>query len=163
MGTLLAFFISINVFFDFFDLFVLVYSEHIEGVEALALLTGRFSVFFAFNFIGLFAALFILMKKKGRETKKGLTIASLLTVFGIMNYRYYLIVVAQIVPLQPALPEHYYVPTFPEMAVFIGMVAIAMFIQAVLTKFLPMDPAVDKTASDIPMEATVDRTATDIT
>jgi molybdopterin-containing oxidoreductase family membrane subunit len=161
MGTLLAFFISVNLFFDFFDLLVHKYSDEIEGIETLNLLTGRFSPFFALNYIGLVGGLFILLLKKGRETKKGVTLASLLAVFGIMNYRYYLIVVAQIVPLQPALPEVHYIPTFPELAVAVGFIAVAVFLYSVMTKFLPMEPIGYKAAPDVPMEPMTDEAAPD--
>jgi molybdopterin-containing oxidoreductase family membrane subunit len=161
MGTLLGFFISVNLFFDFFDLLILRYSDEIEGVEMLNLLTGRFSPFFALNYIGLFGGLLILLSKKGRETKKGLTLASLLAVLGIMNYRYYLVVGAQLVPLQPAMPEVHYIPTFPETAVAVGIVAVPVFLYSVLTKFLPMEPIGHKTAPDRAVEATADEAAPD--
>ncbi len=138
MGKLLAFFITVNIFFDIFDIFVLKYSEEIEGIEAWELLTGRFRPLFLVNFIGLFGGLFILLSKKGK-TIKGLSVASCLTILGITAYRYYLIVVAQIVPLQPGLPEVYYTPSFVEWSVIAGIVALIMFLYTVLTKLLPME------------------------
>jgi molybdopterin-containing oxidoreductase family membrane subunit len=138
MGKLLAFFITVNIFFDFFDIFVLKYSEEIEGIEAWELLTSRFMPMFLWNFVGLFGGLFVLLSKKGK-TIKGLSVASCLTVTGIIAYRYYLIVVAQIVPLQPGLPEVYYYPTFTEWSISAGIVALILFLYAVLTKLLPME------------------------
>ncbi len=138
MGQLLAFFITVNIFFDFFDIFVLKYSEEIEGIEAWELLTSRFIPMFVWNFVGLFGGLFVLLSKKGK-TIKGLSVASFLAITGILAYRYYLVVVAQIVPLQVGLPEVYYIPTFTEWSISAGIVALVLFLYAVLTKLLPME------------------------
>ncbi len=141
LGKLLAFFITVNIFFDFFDIFVLMYSDEPEGIETLNLLTGRFLPLFILNFAGLFVSLFILLTKRGR-TVTGLSIATTVTLSGIIAYRYNLVVVAQTIPLLPGLPEIYYYPTFPEVSIEAGIVAFALFLYTVLTRVLPLGDTV---------------------
>lgn len=142
MGTLLAFFIAVNIFMDAFDMLVLKYSEEPEGVEALHLLTGRFAPLFALNFVGLVISLIMLMTTWGRKTIKGLTTVSCITLLAIVAYRYNLIVVAQIVPLQQGLPELHYFPAASEIVIEAGIVSLMLFVYAVLSKVLPMEDRV---------------------
>lgn len=142
MGTLLAFFMAVNIFMDTFDILVLKYSEEPEGMEALHLLTGRFAPLFALNFLGLVMSLIMLMTTWGRKTIKGLTTVSCVTLLAIMSYRYNLIIVAQIVPLQQGLPELHYFPAASEIVLEIGIVSLMLFVYAVLSKILPMEDRV---------------------
>jgi len=143
MGVLLALFITVTLFLDFFDYLVMIYAGKPAGVEIWHLLTGRFAPLFIINTTGLFAAMLILVFKRGR-TIKGLSIASSLTVIAIIAYRIDLIVVAQIAPLFPGIGEIYYIPTVPEMAVVAGLIALALFLYLVLTKVLPMEETVQE-------------------
>ena len=146
LGKLLAYFIAITIFMDFFDLFVLKYSEEPEGLEILHLLTGRFSVLFVLNAGGLLAALIILMSKKGR-TVRGLTIVATVALVAVMAYRYILIVVAQMAPLYPWQPEIYYYPTLPEVTIEVAIIALVVLLYTMITKFLPMEEVVHKSTS----------------
>jgi molybdopterin-containing oxidoreductase family membrane subunit len=143
MGVLLALFITVTLFLDFFDYLVMIYAGKPAGLEIWHLLTGRFAPLFIINTAGLFAAMLILVFKRGR-TIKGLSVASSLTVVAIIAYRIDLIVVAQIPPLLPGIGEIYYIPTVPEMAVVAGLIALALFLYLVLTKVLPMEETVQE-------------------
>ena len=141
MGQLLALFLIITLFLDFFDFLVMVYAGRPGGLEIWRLLTGRFAPLFIINTAGLFTAMLILLFKRGR-TIKGLSMASSLTVIAIIAYRFDLIIVAQASPLFPGIGEIYYVPTVPEMAVVAGIIALALFLYVVLIKVLPMEETV---------------------
>lgn len=143
MGRLLCLFITINIFFDFYDLFVLKYSEEPEGIESLNLLTGRFAPLFILNFGGLFISLIILLFKWGR-TPKVLTFVSCLALSAIIAYRYNLVIVAQVVPLLPGFPEIHYYPTIPEISVEASIVALALLLYTLLSRVLPVEEAVSK-------------------
>lgn len=143
MGRLLSLFITINLFFDFYDIFVLKYSEEPEGIESLNLLTGRFAPLFILNFGGLFISLIILLFKWGR-TPKALTFVSCLAISAIIAYRYDLVVVAQIVPLLPGFPEIHYYPTIPEISMEASIVALGLLFYTILSRVLPMEEAVPK-------------------
>jgi molybdopterin-containing oxidoreductase family membrane subunit len=143
MGKLLAFFLVVTIFFDFFDSLVLSYSEIPEGIEAWRLLTGKYAPLFVLTIGGMFVALLILLFKQGR-TIKGLSVASSLTLVAIAAYRYNLVIVGQLVPLLPGIPEIHYSPTGIEISVTVGIVALVMLLYTVLTKVLPMEETVSK-------------------
>ncbi len=143
MGRLLALFLMVTLFLDFFDYLVMIYAAKPAGLEIWHLLTGRFAPLFIINIAGLFVAMLILLFKRGR-TIKGLSIASSLTIIAIIAYRINLIIAAQITPLFPGIGEIYYIPTVPEMAVVAGIIALALFLYLVLTKVLPMEETVQE-------------------
>ncbi len=138
MGGLLAFFLGVTLFMDFFDYLVMSYSGKPGGLEIWHFLTTDFYSFFLINTIGMFGAMVILLFKRGR-TIPGLLIASTITIIAILSYRWNLIVVAQIPPLFPGTGNIYYTPTVPEVAVVAGIVALISFLYLVLTRVLPME------------------------
>jgi molybdopterin-containing oxidoreductase family membrane subunit len=138
MGGLLAFFLGVTLFMDFFDYLVMGYSGKPHGLETWHLLTNGFFPFFLTNTLGMFIAMVILIFKWGR-TVTGLFIASSITIIAILAYRWDLIIVAQIPPLFPGTGEIYYVPTLPEWAVVVGVIALITFLYLVLTRVLPME------------------------
>jgi molybdopterin-containing oxidoreductase family membrane subunit len=138
MGGLLAFFLGVTLFMDFFDYLVMGYSGKPHGLETWHLLTSRFFPFFLTNTLGMFIAMAILLFKWGRTTT-GLFMASTITIIAILAYRWNLIIVAQIPPLFPGTGEIYYVPTLPEWAVLLGIISLITFLYLVLTRVLPME------------------------
>jgi molybdopterin-containing oxidoreductase family membrane subunit len=138
MGGLLAFFLVVTLFMDFFDFLVMNYSGKPGGLEIWHLMTGRFLPFFLTNTVGMSAAMLILLFRWGR-TIPGLLIAASITMIAIVAYRINLIVVAQTPPLFPGIGELYYTPTVPEMAVVAGVFALALFLYLVLTRVLEME------------------------
>lgn len=154
MGKLLAFFIAVTLFFDFFDILVLKYTETLSEIEVWSLLAGRYAPLFALNIGGLLVALLILLFKQGRTTK-GLTIASVLAIAGIAAYRYNLTVVGLLVPLLPALPEIHYSPTVVETLLTVGLIALAILLYVVLTRILPME---ERPTWGFPIKSLIERT-----
>jgi molybdopterin-containing oxidoreductase family membrane subunit len=141
MGGLLAFFLGITLFMDFFDFLVMSYSGKPGGLEIWHFLTTRFKPLFLVNTIGMFCSMTILLFKRGRHIT-GLLIASIITMISIIAYRIDLIVVAQIPPLFPGIGEIYYVPTLTEMGVVAGVVGLITFLYLVLTRVLPMEETI---------------------
>jgi molybdopterin-containing oxidoreductase family membrane subunit len=141
MGMLLAFFLIVTLFLDFFDYLIIMYNETVEGMETWSLLTGRYAPLFVLNIGGMTIAALLLMFKKGKSVT-GLLTASFLTMAAILAYRINLLSVGQVVPLYPELGELEYIPTLTEIAPLIGLVALLMLLYAVLTKVLPMEERV---------------------
>jgi Ni/Fe-hydrogenase subunit HybB-like protein len=144
MGIMLCFFLIATVFLDTFDYLILSYSGTEEGLETWHLLTGRYLPTFLINMVGLYAALAIVSFKKYR-TSRGLLYATSITIIAIGAYRINLISIGQLVPLYPEMGEIEYVPNIHEVAPFIGLVAILMFVYAILTKLLPLEDRVHLT------------------
>ncbi len=138
MGKLLAFFVIGTLFLDFFDYFILRYSAKGEAIETWHILTGRYATVFAINIGGLIAAFLILLSKKGR-TVNGLLIATSIIQLAIIAYRINLVSVGQLTPLYPGMGELYYHPTFPEISVALGLVALIILLYTVLSKIIPME------------------------
>jgi molybdopterin-containing oxidoreductase family membrane subunit len=138
MGTLLSFFLILTLFLDFFDYLILRYNATEEGMHTWDLLTGQYAPLFILNIGGMLVATLILVFREGR-TQTGLIIASSLTLAAILAYRINLISVGQLIPLYQELGELRYVPTLPEVAPLVGLVALIMFLYAILTKIIPLE------------------------
>jgi molybdopterin-containing oxidoreductase family membrane subunit len=138
MGIMLCFFLIATVFLDTFDYLIISYSGTEEGLETWHLITGRYLPTFLINMVGLYGALAIVAFKKGR-TPRGLLYASAITIIAIAAYRINLISIGQLVPLYHEIGEIEYVPNIHEIAPFIGLVAMLMFLFALLTKILPLE------------------------
>jgi molybdopterin-containing oxidoreductase family membrane subunit len=138
MGIMLCFFLIATVFLDTFDYLIISYSGTEEGLETWHLITGRYLPTFLINMVGLYGALAIVAFKKGR-TPRGLLYASSITIIAIAAYRINLISIGQLVPLYHEIGEIEYVPNIHEIAPFIGLVAMLMFVFALLTKLLPLE------------------------
>lgn len=152
MGGLLAFFITINIFFDFYDIFVLKYSEEPEGIEVLNLLTGRFAPLFILNFGGLFISLMVLLNKRGRSIR-ALTFVSTLSILAILAYRWNLVILAQVMPLFPGFPEIHYYPTIPEISMEVGIVALGLLLYTVFSRvIMTMEVMVSSEAGKTPLK-----------
>ncbi len=137
-GWLLAFFLMLTLFIDVFDYVIVLYNKTHEGIELWHLLTGRYKITFFMNMGLLFLALGILLTKAGR-TKNGIFIASVCTILGIGAYRINIISVAQLIPLYAELGELEYIPTFPEIAIMVGIFAIGIHLYLVLTRLVPLE------------------------
>ncbi len=141
MGKLLAFFVLVTLFLDFFDYFILTYSGKKEAMETWHILTGRYAPVFVMNIGGLILAFLILLFKRGR-TPNGLLIATSIIQLAIIAYRIDLVSVGQLVPLFPGMGELYYYPTLPEISVALGLIALLILLYAVLSKVIPMEETV---------------------
>ncbi|KKL54405.1 hypothetical protein LCGC14_2265740 [marine sediment metagenome] len=141
MGKLLAFFVLVTLFLDFFDYFILRYSGTKEAMEIWHILTERYTILFVMNIGGLTLAFLILLFKRGR-TPNGLLIASSIIQLAIMAYRIDLVSVGQLAPLYPGMGELYYYPTLSEISVALGIVALIILLYTVLSKIIPMEEVV---------------------
>jgi len=141
LGGLLAFFLGIVLFMDFFEFLISAYAAKPGSLEVEHNLLTRFKPFFLINIIGMFSAMVILFFKWGRSIT-GLLITSSMTLIAIIAYRWDLIIVSQISPLFPGMGKIEYIPTTPEMAVVYGITALAIFLYLVLTKVLPMEETI---------------------
>lgn len=145
LGKLLAFFLVITLFLDFFDYFILRYSGKKEAMETWHILTTRYIPVFLTNIGGLLIAFIILMFRKGR-TVNGLLIAASIVEVAIIAYRIDLVSVGQLAPLFPGMGEIHYIPTFSEITVAIGIIALVTCLYTVLSRILPMEATVEEPA-----------------
>jgi molybdopterin-containing oxidoreductase family membrane subunit len=143
MGYVLAFFVVVTLFLDFFDYFILRYSAKAEALETWHILMGRYAPVLAMNIGGLATAFFILMFRKGR-TVNGMFIAAILVELAIIAYRINLVSVGQLVPLFPGMGEIHYRPTLSEISVALGLVALVILLYTVLSKVMPMEETVQE-------------------
>ena len=146
MGRLLAFFVVLTLFLDFFDYFILRYSGEKEAMETWHILTTRYALLFMINIGGLVLAFLILLFKKGR-TPNGLLIATSIVELAIIAYRIDLISVGQLTPLFPGMGELYYHPTLPEISLALGILAQIILLYVVLTRIIPMEETVPESGT----------------
>jgi molybdopterin-containing oxidoreductase family membrane subunit len=138
MGKLLAFFVLLTVFLDFFDYFILRYSAKLEAMETWHIITTRYLTTFVLNIGGLVVAFIMLLFKKWR-TAKGLFVVTILVQVAIISYRINLVSVGQLAPLFPGMGEIQYIPTFSEITVALGIIAIVILLYTVLSTLLPVE------------------------
>ncbi len=146
MGILLAFFIALSAFFDFFDFIVFSYSDTITGNTAWHFLSSDHLPVSIVHVGGYILALSILLFKRGRETP-WLTVAAAVALIAVAAYRYNLTIVGQAPPLLPFLDEAKYAPTWVELSITAGIVAFMLLGYSVLTRVLPMEEP-DRTLSE---------------
>jgi molybdopterin-containing oxidoreductase family membrane subunit len=138
MGKVLCFFVLITVFLDFFDYFILRYSAKLEAMETWHIITTRYIVTFVLNIGGLVAAFFMLLSKKWR-TPNGLLIVGAIVQVAIISYRINLVSVGQLAPLFPGMGEIHYVPTFSELTILFGVIALVILLYTILSNALPVE------------------------
>lgn len=138
MGRLLACLVAATLFFDFFDILVMNYSETPQGTQLWGLLTGNFLVLYILNIGGLIASLIVLLLPGGRSTR-GLFLASSVALLAMAAYRYNLVIVGQSVPLWEGQAGQAvsYSPSSTEVSVVIGIAALVLLVFTVLVKILP--------------------------
>ncbi len=143
MGKLLAFFVLVTVFLDFFDYFILRYSAKLEAMETWHIITTRYITTFVLNIGGLVVAFVMLLFRRFR-TANGLLAAGIIIQIAIISYRINLVSVGQLAPLFPGMGEIQYIPTFSEILVALGLIAIVILLYTVLSIVLPVEETVEK-------------------
>jgi molybdopterin-containing oxidoreductase family membrane subunit len=138
MGALLAAFIVVAAFMDFFDWLVAIYSDEAAGNSALHILSDENIVFSIVHVGGYALALAVLLLNQGRSVG-ALAVASVLAVLAVASYRYNLTSVGQEVPLYPFLENASYSPTWVEISVALGIVALITLAYSVITRVIPLD------------------------
>jgi molybdopterin-containing oxidoreductase family membrane subunit len=142
MGTLLAFFVVLAGFLDFFDWLVFVYSDKAEGVIAWHVLSGSNAALSIVHVGGYVVALVLLLYVLMRQRAwlvPGLAAASAITLVAVAAYRFNLVTVGQAVPLLPVIPRDHYWPSWTEISVATGIVAMVALAYSTLTRLLPME------------------------
>lgn len=138
MGRVLAFFVLVTVFLDFFDFFIMRYSAKLEAMETWHIITTRYITTLVLNIGGLVAAFILLLFKKWR-TANGLLVIGAIIQVAIISYRINLVSVGQLAPLYPGMGEIYYIPTFSEISVALGLIALVVLLYTALSNILPVD------------------------
>ena len=138
MGLLLALFISIAAFMDFFDLLVYQYSDDYAGNEAFKALWTNGWILSSLHVGGYAAALAIILFNRGRSIGL-LGAAAGIAVLAAAAYRFNLVAAGQAPPLLPFLEDVSYTPTFVEISVAAGIVALMTLVYTVATRVLPME------------------------
>ncbi|MBM2827158.1 MAG: hypothetical protein HW403_1222, partial [Dehalococcoidia bacterium] len=138
LGALLAFFIAITGFLDFFDLLIYTYSDEVTAGEARHFLAETHLPFSVIQVAGYVVAFVILLFPKGRTTP-WLTVASFLALLAVAAYRYNLITVGVEIQLFSFQEHMHYFPTWTEVSLSVGIVALMLLAYSILTKVLPME------------------------
>jgi len=148
LGLLLAVFIGITLLFDVSDVIVMKYTDKPDGVEAWKILTEQHTLLFMINWIFLVGALLIVSFKKGRTTN-WMGLASLMVITAVAVYRYNLVIVPQKVALLPGLDKIQYFPTFIEISVTAGIIALIALLYFISLKIKPIKQALDEELKEI--------------
>ncbi|GBE03310.1 MAG TPA: hypothetical protein ENH45_05080 [Nitrospirae bacterium] len=145
MGKILCFFVLLTVFLDFFDYFILRYSAKVEAMETWHIITTRYIVTFTLNIGGLVIAFIMLLFKKWR-TGNGLLVIGAIVQVAIISYRIDLVSIGQLAPLFPGMGEIYYIPTFSEITIILGIFALVILLYTILSIILPVEKTFEKPA-----------------
>ncbi len=138
MGGLLALFIAIAAFMDFFDLLVYQYSNDYAGNEAFKALWSSGWLLSSLHVGGYAVALVIILVNRGRSVAL-LGAAAGIAVVAAAAYRFNLIAAGQAPELFPFLEEASYTPSFVEISIAAGIVALIVLGYSIATKVLPME------------------------
>lgn len=141
MGALLAFFIAVTGFLDFFDLLVFTYSDVVTGGETRHFLTTTHLPFSVVQVVGYGAAFVILLFPKGR-TMPWVAVAAVAALIAAAAYRYNLTTVGMEIQLFPFQEHVHYFPTWTEVSLSLGIVALMLLAYSVLVRVLPMEEPV---------------------
>jgi len=144
MGALLGLFIAMAAFMDFFDMLVYQYSDDVAGNEAFHRLWSDGWVLSSLHVGGYVVALGIILLNRG--TSAGwLGAAAAIAVVASAAYRFNLTAAGQAPSLLPFLEDVHYSPTFVEISISAGIVALITLAYSIATKVLPMEqPAGDQ-------------------
>jgi len=138
MGLLLALFIAIAAFMDFFDFLLYKYSDQFAGNEAWEALWSDGIVLSTLHVGGYVVALSIILLNRGRSVG-WLGAAAAIAVIAAASYRFNLIAAGQSAPLLPFLEDVSYSPTWVEISISAGIVALITLAYSVATRVLPME------------------------
>ncbi len=138
MGLLLAFFVVVAGFFDFFDLLVFTYSDKLAGNEAWHFLSSAHLPLSAVHVVGYVVGFGILVSGLRRSTP-WLAVAAIAIILAVASYRYNLTTVGVSMPLYPFIEHEHYVPSLIEFSVAIGIVALVLLLYSIAIKVVPLE------------------------
>lgn len=138
MGGLLGLFIAIVAFMDFFDMLVYQYSDDVAGNEAFHRLWTDGWVLSSLHVGGYVVALGIILLNRG--TSAGwLGAAAAIAVVASAAYRFNLVAAGQAPTLLPFLEDTHYSPSWVEISISAGIVALVMLAYSVATRVFPLE------------------------
>ncbi len=138
MGGLLGLFIAIVAFMDFFDMLVYQYSDDVAGNEAFHRLWTDGWVLSSLHVGGYVVALGIILLNRG--TSAGwLGAAAAIAVVASAAYRFNLVAAGQAPTLLPFLEDTPYSPSWVEISISAGIVALVMLAYSVATRVFPLE------------------------
>jgi molybdopterin-containing oxidoreductase family membrane subunit len=138
MGSLLALFIAIAAFMDFFDFLVYEYTDDSAGNEAFDALWSSGWVLSSLHVGGYAVAIVILLLNRGRSAT-WLGVAAIIGILAAAAYRFNLVAAGQSPKLLPFLEDVSYKPTWVEISITMGIVALVALGYSVATKVLPLE------------------------
>ena len=145
MGILLALFIAIAAFMDFFDFIVYKYNGEFAGDEAFDALWSDGVVLSILHVGGYAVALLILALNINRRNPAWFGAAALVALVAAGAYRFNLTAAGQSPKLLPFLEDVSYWPTWVEISITMGIVALVLLLYSVAVRVLPMEqPAGDE-------------------
>jgi Ni/Fe-hydrogenase subunit HybB-like protein len=138
LGYLLAAFTLIMGYFNLQE--YAVHGYKLEGEMAFhfeQLMTGPFALLFWFYILGSIVLPGLLILNPRTRTIRGITAAAVLALLGMYVERYLIVVAGFRVPLMPYDPASY-TPTWVELSILGGAIALFMFIISVFAKLFPV-------------------------
>jgi hypothetical protein len=138
LGYLLAAFTLIMGYFNLQE--YAVHGYKLEGEMAFhfeQLMTGPFALLFWFYILGSIALPGLLILNPRTRTIPGITAAATLALVGMYVERYLIVVAGFRVPLMPYDPASY-TPSWVELSILAGAIALFMFIISVFAKLFPV-------------------------
>jgi molybdopterin-containing oxidoreductase family membrane subunit len=138
MGGLLALFVTIVAFMDFFDMLVYQYSGDVAGKEAFEALWSDGWILSSLHVGGYIVALLILVLSRGKSVG-WLGAAAAIAVVASAAYRFNLTAAGQTPPLLPFLEEVTYSPSWVEISIAAGIASLALLAYTVAVRVLPLE------------------------
>jgi Ni/Fe-hydrogenase subunit HybB-like protein len=133
-----ALFITHAAFMDFFDFIVYKYSDEYAGNEAFKALWSDGWILSSLHVGGYVVALTIILFNRGRSVGL-LAAAAAISLVAAGAYRFNLTAAGQAPPLLPFLEDVSYTPSWVEISVAAGIVALITLAYSVATRVLPME------------------------
>jgi molybdopterin-containing oxidoreductase family membrane subunit len=138
LGTLLALFIAIAAFMDFFDFLVYEYTDDAAGNEAFDALWSSGWLLSSLHVGGYAVAIVILMLNRGKSAG-WLGAAAVIGLIAAAAYRFNLVAAGQSPKLLPFLDDTSYNPSWVEISITMGIVALVLLGYSVATRVLPLE------------------------
>ena len=135
-------FLVVDVGLQVFEILVGLYGlEHQEIATLFTMFTSRFSWSYwgVQLVIGVLIPILLYINSRTRNSTKGMLVAAIAVVIGILGVRFNIVIPALTVPVLPGLPTGYYFPTLVEWGTSLGVMGLGLLIYTVSARYLPMD------------------------
>jgi len=142
LALLMIFFLAIDLVLEFYEFLVAGLSMKPDKTAVLdVMFTGpmAWSFWGVQLFLGAVIPIYLVLSKRTNQSVKGLTIAAILVVIGIIGVRFNIVVPTQIVQSMKGLPAGSYFPNWVEWLSAVGVVAMGLLLYSLGAKFLPLE------------------------